>query len=306
MFRQAAIRSPIAVGAALLISVLWADLAAADYGDGAVCDDSTDTCEVSAGFDGSESDSAGGAPGDAGGGGDSASEDSSAAGTGSGEAGVCPNWVYELVDSDSGYYMGAFAGERPSEDHQLMGRSCTMPGSGTTMASADWVLVDDNGIPVVDPAVLAQDAIDRLRLPKPKIMASPAEYQLVRLPTWLHVGGDSWSAQSASASVPGLTVTATARPVKATWDMGDGSTVLCEGAGTKWTPKYSAKDSSPDCGHTYTRSSAHHPSGEHAVSVTVEWAVSWSGGGVSGTAPGMSTTASTSWPVAESQAITGR
>ncbi|WP_156037316.1 hypothetical protein [Glycomyces tenuis] len=206
------------------------------------------------------------------------------------------------MDSDEGYYMGASAGERPSEEHQLMGRSCTTPGSGTTVAGAEWVLVDGDGTPVVDPAVLAQDAVDRLNLPKPKITSSPADYQLVRLPTWLHLGGDSWSTHSAAASVPGLTVTATARPVKATWDMGDGSTAVCEGAGTKWTPDYRAEDSSPDCGHTYTRSSAHQPSGKYTVSVTVDWAVSWSGGGQSGTVPGMTTTAQALWPVAESQA----
>jgi hypothetical protein len=206
---------------------------------------------------------------------------------------------YKLKESDADSH--AQAGERPSPEHQLMFKTCTDPETGTVIQSVQWVAPGEEGVPV-DPAVLAQEAIDRLRLPQPQIAASPEDYQLVRLPTWLWLDGNSWSAQSASASVPGLTVTATATPVKATWDLGDGSTVVCEGAGTEWTPQYDAKDASPDCGHTYARSSANAPEGEYEVSVVVEWAVSWSGGGQSGTEPGMTTTAQVSWQVAESQA----
>ena len=169
------------------------------------------------------------------------------------------------------------------------------------MFNAQWVQPGEDG-ELIDPAVLAQQAVDSLRLPQPQIASSPQDYQLVRLPTWLWLDGDSWSGQSASASVPGLTVTATATPVKATWDLGDGSSVVCGDAGTEWTSEYDAKDSSPDCGHTYARSSAHAPNGEYEVSVVVEWAVSWSGGGQTGTEPGMTTTAQVSWQVAESQA----
>ncbi len=47
-------------------------------------------------------------------------------------------------------------------------------------------------------------------------------------------------------------------PAGVTWDMGDGTEVVCNTAGTPYKPAYGRKDS-PDCGHTYKKSSAHEP-----------------------------------------------
>lgn len=218
---------------------------------------------------------------------------------GSVPSGVCPNYEYELVDSDSGHYQGAFAGERPSEEHRLMGRSCTDPGSGSTMVGAEWVLVGEDGVPAVDPAVLAVQAVDSLQLPRPQIKASPEAAQLVYLPVWMWLEGTSWSSQSASASVPGLTVTASAVPVRASWEMGDGTTVTCAGPGTVWERGVDARAASPDCGHVYALPSI----AELRVTVTVSWEVTWSGGGASGSVPGMVTSSSVTWPVVESHAL---
>ena len=251
-----------------------------------------DSVEVSVGSD-TEIPGSDGEPGGSG-----ATADGAGA-EGSIPAGVCPNWQYELTDSDSGYYQGAFAGERPTDEHQLMGRSCTDPETGTTLTGADWVLVGEDGTPAVDPAVLAAQAVDSLQLPKPQIAASPEAAQLVRLPVWLWLEGTSWSSQSASASVPGLTVTAIAVPVEASWAMGDGTTVTCSGPGTVWEQGLDPEAESPDCGHVYTRPA----STELTVEVTVDWEVTWSGGGESGSVPGMVTTASVSWPVIESHAL---
>lgn len=232
------------------------------------------------------------------GGGDATGDEGGGGGT-SVPAGQCPNYQYELVDSDSGSYKGASAGTRPSEEHRLMGRWCRNPHTGTTQVGAEWVLPGEDGTPVVDPAVLAQQAVDSLRLPRPRIAASPEAAQLVRLPVWLWLDGASWVSQSASASVPGLTVTATAVPVEAAWVMGDGTTVECSGPGTAWKKSMGAKAESPDCGHTYTQPSRN----ELKVTVTVSWQVTWSGGGESGSVPGMVTTASVSWTVTESHAL---
>jgi hypothetical protein len=293
MFRQAAARSLMLFGAGMLMGLSVAAPAAANYGDGVVCDDAEDSCEVSAGTDPDPANEPGGlAPGDGGG--------DEPVGPTDPDAPVCESKILE-TDADA----HPLAGERPSADHQLLFTNCTDPTTGTGTQQARWVLPGDEGLPV-DPAVLAQQAIDGLRLPQPQIAASPNGIQLVRLPTWLWLAGTSWQSQQASASVPGLTVTAVAEPVRAEWVMGDGATVACTSAGTKWTASYDVEAESPTCGHSYTRSSASAPGGEYAVSVTVEWTVSWSGGGSSGTGPGMTTTASTSWPVAESQAITGR
>jgi hypothetical protein len=257
------------------------------------CSDDADSCEVVVEDPGIPGGSDGETTGE-----DDASDDGSGGETGAGDSGLT-DCTSTIVDTDADSH--PLAGPRPSgRPHVLVVETCTTP-SGSTVQTGEWLELGANGQVQIRPEVLAQQAIDRLDLPQPQIAASPEEYQLVRLPTWLWLEGDSWAVQSASASVPGLTVTATATPVKAVWDLGDGTTVECD-AGTPWTTEYDAKDASPDCGHTYTRSSAHVPGGEYEVSVVVEWAVSWSGGGETGTEPGMTTTADVTWQVAESQA----
>lgn len=155
------------------------------------------------------------------------------------------------------------------------------------------------------PAVLARQALDRLVLPSPRIRATPApeRTQLVRLPTWLWVEGSAWGRRSATASVPGVSVTVTATPTKVTWTMGDGATVVCHGPGTPYRAGADPRAASPDCGHTYTSSSAGQRGGAYRVTATITWAITWSGGGESGTFPALSTTASARFRVAESQAV---
>ncbi|MFI7676417.1 hypothetical protein [Actinophytocola sp. NPDC049390] len=152
------------------------------------------------------------------------------------------------------------------------------------------------------PAELAQMARKQLRLPAPTIAASPSGDQLVNLPTWLWVA-NGWAPISATASVPGVSVTAVATPTSVTWSMGDGSTVTCTGPGTPFRAGADPKSSSPDCGHTYRSSSARQPGETYPVSATVHWTVTWSGAGQGGTFPDMTTTGSAAFRVAESQAL---
>jgi hypothetical protein len=152
------------------------------------------------------------------------------------------------------------------------------------------------------PAELAQMARRQLRLPAPRIAASPAGDQLVNLPTWLWVS-DGWGPLSATASVPGVSVTAVARPTSVSWSLGDGSTVTCTGPGTPFRVGSDPRSVSPDCGHTYRSSSAHQPGEAFPVSATVHWTVRWSGAGQGGTFPDMTTTGDAAFRVAESQAL---
>lgn len=158
--------------------------------------------------------------------------------------------------------------------------------------------------PLPSPALLAQIAVSRLQLPSPVVGTSPSGDQLVLYPTWLWVDRSVWGPVSATAQVPGLSVTATAVPVSAVWSMGTGQSVTCQGPGTPYVP--GATDpaaSSPDCGYTYARSSAGQPGERFAVSVTVSWRVSWAGGGQSGTVDGLSTRATVDLRVREVQAV---
>ncbi|MEV7393947.1 hypothetical protein [Streptomyces sp. NPDC091215] len=137
----------------------------------------------------------------------------------------------------------------------------------------------------------------------PRIRANPADEQLVGLPTWLWLARGEWSAVSATASVPGVSVTAVARPVSVVWTMGEGNTVTCTGPGTPYGSDAGAKNASPDCGYTYRTSSAGQPGGAFAVSATVHWAVTWSGADQTGVFPDMTTTSNARFRVAESQAL---
>lgn len=132
---------------------------------------------------------------------------------------------------------------------------------------------------------LAAEAVARLPLLGPDIgMApDPAKTGLVGLPVWMwtRVTPATWGPVTATASVPGLSVTATARAVRIVWDMGDGHQVTCTGPGTPYT-RAAGATSSPTCGHLYTRSSATQPGAAYPVTATTTWDIRWRGGGASG------------------------
>lgn len=166
-----------------------------------------------------------------------------------------------------------------------------------------WIPDSERPAPQPSPEQLAQQAYNQLRLPSPQIHASPAETQLVNLPTWLWMDRGQWQPQTATASVPGVSVSATATPKSVTWSMGDGSTITCQGAGSPFPSGGDPKAPSPDCGHTYRQTSQGQPNNTYPVSATVHWTVTWSGAGQSGTFPDLTTTSNATFAVAESQAL---
>jgi hypothetical protein len=192
----------------------------------------------------------------------------------------------------------AALGGQPSTEGGWYMRTCY--GENGMFGGVVWMA---GAPPMVSPAVLARQARARLSLPAVVIKMNPPGDQLVNLPVWLTLDPASWKPQSATASVPGVSVIATARPAKATWSMGDGTTVTCTGPGTAWTPSTDPAKASPDCGHVYRRSSANAPNGRYTVAVTVTWDVTWAGAGQSGSIPGLATTGAVQVRVAESQTV---
>jgi hypothetical protein len=153
--------------------------------------------------------------------------------------------------------------------------------------------------PQVDPAVLARSARAKLQLPVPAIRTNPdasTTNVLVTIPVWLWVDSSAWGARSATASVPGRSVTATATATKVVWQLGDGTSVLC-GQGTAWTSGTDPAEASPTCGHSYLKP------GNLTLTATVTWTLTWAGGGQSGTVPDLTTTAQTAVHVAEAPAL---
>jgi hypothetical protein len=182
---------------------------------------------------------------------------------------------------------------------------CSADGKDTANRPPVWIPAGQQAAPSMTPEQVAMMAKSQLRLPSPSIAVNPAGEQLVHLPTWLWLR-EGWRTTSASASVPGITVTAVAEPATATWSTGDGMTVTCSGPGTAFTAGHDPKSASPDCGHTYRRSSKGLPGEVYAATVAVRWNVRWSGAGQTGVFPGLTTTASTTLRVAESQALNSR
>ncbi|MFL6110684.1 MAG: hypothetical protein ACJ786_04960 [Catenulispora sp.] len=183
-------------------------------------------------------------------------------------------------------------------------RLCAVPGGVNSFAPASLV-ADGQGPGGGAPALLALEAARELRLPSPVIRAnpSPEAEQMVGVPTWLWVDPSIWRSVSATAAVPGESVTATATPRSVVWRTGDGAVVSCAGPGTPYTSPADPNSPSPDCGHTYLRSSAGRPEDAFRVAATINWDVAWAGGGQQGTFLGLQTTATVSFRVAEAQAI---
>ena len=108
---------------------------------------------------------------------------------------------------------------------------------------------------------------------------------LVGMPVWLWAAnpdGHTVGPMNASATSGGITVTATARLLTVTWDMGDGHTVTCAGAGTPYRAS-DGQSKSPDCGYVYARSSSYQQNGMYKVTATSDWVITWVGAGQTGT-----------------------
>ncbi|MGY1583902.1 ATP/GTP-binding protein [Streptomyces sp. MN13] len=177
-------------------------------------------------------------------------------------------------------------GEKSPEDGSVYFRICQTGGPGGTRLVETVVLDEALDAPAIDPVVVAQQAVSKMKLAGPDI-ASPraAGKYLVGVPMWLWVNKSpsTFGPITTSASAGGVTVSATAQVAQIVWQMGDRSKITCHGAGTPYTASH-GKQESPTCGHTYTRTSASEPRGKYTVTATATWTVDWQvvGGGATG------------------------
>jgi hypothetical protein len=127
------------------------------------------------------------------------------------------------------------------------------------------------------PYVLLEEAKRRLVVPLPEPRLSPTADvdHLVGIPEWLAVDPGGFAPVDATAAVPGLAVTLAATPSHTVWDLGNGDTVTCQGAGVPWSPG-TPVDAAPPCGYVYQSSSTgSQPDGVYHVNVTTVWARVW-------------------------------
>jgi hypothetical protein len=118
------------------------------------------------------------------------------------------------------------------------------------------------------PEQLAQIASDHAvaLATDPQLAMAPGRIGLTGLPTYVWLAPRP-HAVAASAGVPGLTVTAEARPVQFTWDFGDGRDLVTSSPGRAWKPGREGNVS-----HTYETK------GRYEMRVEVVWEARWRAG----------------------------
>lgn len=143
------------------------------------------------------------------------------------------------------------------------------------------------------PEQVARMAIKKLRMnvvgvglaPTP-LESNPKSMGVIGLPVWMWVAqptANTYGPLTASATAGGITVTARASVERVEWDMGDGSKPIICTKGTPYDPTVDKTKPSPDCGYTYSKTSAGQPNGEYTVEARSFWRVDWAGAGQQGT-----------------------
>ncbi|WP_327187904.1 ATP/GTP-binding protein [Streptomyces sp. NBC_01334] len=197
-------------------------------------------------------------------------------GSGSGNGSNPWTCVYELLAPQPPAASLDWEGHTPG-DGAVYEQTCHYLDSLNTVVRYQWLADPPPAATTTDPAVLAQRAVDSMKLAGPDI-ASPraAGRYLVGMPMWMWVNQNptTYGPNTASASAGGVTVTATAKVSKIVWTMGDGAVVTCAGPGTPYTAA-AGKSDSPTCGHTYTRASADQTGGRYRVTATSTWTIDW-------------------------------
>lgn len=122
---------------------------------------------------------------------------------------------------------------------------------------------------------------------------------------WTTAGPATFGPQVLTGSAGGITITATAKVDRITWNMGDGTTVTCRTPGTAYQDRFGFAES-PDCGHRYTKTSARKPSNAYPITATSYWVVDWTGPGGSSGQITLDLVSRTSIVVGELQALITR
>jgi hypothetical protein len=132
------------------------------------------------------------------------------------------------------------------------------------------------------PAAVALQAEKQVPLGSPTIETAPplTSEQLVNVGGWLWIDPAGWKPLQATATIAGVSASATATPQKVVWSTGDGTTLTCDGPGTPYDS--SNPNATSDCTHTWTVSSANEPGDAYTLTATVYWQVTWTAIGAPG------------------------
>jgi hypothetical protein len=202
---------------------------------------------------------------------------------------------------------------------------CTMYCPATANTGRDcfgatfWSNVPPAGITTYTPAQAAALLVKSFQLagitigmaPEEKThtddLAGTAPYRRtwVGIPVWLWVENPqplTFGPYSKSATLGGVTVTATAEVESVTWSSGDGQSVTC-GAGTAFDETAMQDElatDSPTCGFRYQKTSG---TGTYTVTASSNWVVRWTGGGTDGTVAAPTVRATTQVRVGQLESV---
>lgn len=193
-------------------------------------------------------------------------------------------------------YISLLDPQPPADDPSLQGHE---PGDGAVYSCYQpqtdlliWIWSQDpppNSGAGPTPREVAQLAIEQMALRAIDIGITPEPGEdsigIIGMPVWMWAANPNQHTVgpiTESASAGGITVTATAKLQRITWDMGDGSTVKCASGGTAYKASY-GDAKSPDCGYVYQKSSSKRPSGKYTVTASSDWVITWKGAGQTGT-----------------------
>lgn len=132
----------------------------------------------------------------------------------------------------------------------------------------------------------------------------PGSNGYIGVPIWMWVNNPTpltYGPYSQTATLGGITITATATVTSIAWNMGDGHTVACANAGTPYQVGFGVVDS-PNCGYRYTQMSNNKPGGKYPITATSQWTVNWVGGGQTGAIP-LTSTSTTAVEIRELQSV---
>lgn len=143
------------------------------------------------------------------------------------------------------------------------------------------------GVPGPSPVQLAQQALASAPF-KPIVvqMSPPPTREAVNFPIFLSLGS-GFTPVTATAAAGGVTSTVTITPTAVTWNMGDGHSVTCTGAGIPFDPSVSFDSQLtaaglPPCGYKYSTSSASLAGEAFQATVTVHYNATWTVSGAPG------------------------
>lgn len=186
------------------------------------------------------------------------------------------------------------AGETTSTGAWYDCNHCPPPGAapsdpsrpGVCSISSQWLATPPPGINKLTPGQAAAALIKSFQLKPIEIgivpYDKPGSVGVVGLPVWMWAKNPqplTTGPYTQTASLGGVSITATAKLAATAWSMGDGQTVTCYGPGTPWD---GTVNPSPDCGYRYSRQSAGQPNDSYTVTALSEWLIDWNGGGQNG------------------------